>query len=250
MSKIRVTIWNEYRHEKSEEKIAAIYPEGIHGQIAKAIGCDDFEIRTAVLDDPEHGLTDEVLDNTDVLIWWAHQAHWEVSDEIAEKVKQKVYMGMGLICLHSAHYSKVFQKVVGTTGNLLWGDNKQEVIWNINPIHPIAKGLPSHFKLEAEEIYAEPFQIPEPDELVFLGWFETGYVFRSGCCWRRGYGRVFYFQPGHEEFPVYYNENVIKVIKNAVYWAKPAETGYVKQWGAPCIGGEFVPDGELNGFGR
>ena len=248
MKKINVTIWNEFRHEKENDVVKALYPDGLHAQIAKMIGCDDFNITLAALDDPQHGLSDEVLNSTDVLIWWAHMAHWEVSDEIAEKVKQRVYMGMGLICLHSAHYSKVFQKVVGTTGNLLWGAEVKEVVWNINPTHPIAKDIPSHFVLDADEIYAEPFQLPEPDEIVFLGWYETGYLFRSGCCWRRGYGKVFYFQPGHETCPIYYNETVTKVISNAIRWAAPAEAGYKLQEGSPCIGGDFVPSEELDFF--
>lgn len=246
MNKIKVTVWNEYRHEKTNDEVKKIYPEGIHTAVAKAIGCDDFEVRLAALDDEYQGLPDDVLNSTDVLIWWGHMAHHEVDDALVEKIRHRVYMGMGLICLHSAHHSKVFKSVIGTTGNLTWGDNVEEVIWNINPIHPIAAGIPSHFKLEAEEVYAEPFQIPDPDETVFLSWYKTGYVFRGGCCWRRGAGKVFYFQPGHETVPSYHNEYVGRIIKNAVYWAAPAETGYKIAEGCPYLGGDFVPDGELS----
>ena len=246
---IRVTVWNEYRHEKQNPQVAELYPNGIHATVAEAIACDDIEVRLAALDDPDQGLPDSVLDTTDVLIWWGHLAHGEVDDALVERIRKRVYGGMGLICLHSAHHSKVFRSVIGTTGNLTWGNNVHEVIWNINPTHPIAKGIPSHFKLDAEEIYAEPFQIPDPDETVFLSWYETGYVFRGGCCWKRGAGKVFYFQPGHETGPSFHNEYVRRIIKNAVYWAAPAETGYkIVLDGCPYLGGDFVPDGELDAF--
>lgn len=248
MKKIHVTVWNEFRHEKTKEHVKSLYPDGMHAVIADAIGSEDIEVTLATLDDPCQGLSDEVLQNTDVLIWWGHKCHNEVDDALVEKIRQRVFMGMGLICLHSAHHSKIFRAVIGTTGNLTWGDNKKEVLWNINPTHPIAKGIPSHFKLEAEEIYAEPFQIPDPDETLFLGWYETGYVFRSGCCWRRGAGKIFYFQPGHESVPTFYNEYVRQIIKNAVYWAAPAETGYKVSADCPYLGGNFVPDEELHDF--
>jgi trehalose utilization protein len=221
--KIRVTVWNEYRHEKVNEKIAAIYPNGIHGAIASYLGEDsEIEVRTATLDEPEHGLTEEVLDNTDVLIWWGHRAHDEVSDEIAERVQKKVLCGMGLIVLHSAHYSKPFKKLMGTSCSLKWREvGERERIWVVEPGHPIAEGLNEYFELEHEEMYGERFDIPEPDTLVFIGWFQGGEVFRSGCCYNRGYGKVFYFQPGHETYPTYHKPEIIKVIKNAVKWARP-----------------------------
>ena len=220
---IRVTIWNEYRHEREEPEIAAVYPEGIHAAIAAHLGQDaEFEIKTATLDEPSHGLTDEVLDHTDVLIWWGHRAHAEVSDEIVKKVHERVLCGMGLIALHSAHYSKIFKALMGTTCSLLWREvGERERIWVVEPNHPIAEGIDSYFELEHEEMYGERFDIPAPDELVFLSWFKGGEVFRSGCCYKRGYGRVFYFQPGHESYPNFHNENVIKIIKNAVKWAAP-----------------------------
>ncbi|MBR6917447.1 MAG: ThuA domain-containing protein [Clostridia bacterium] len=246
---INVTIWNEFRHEKTNDKVREIYPDGIHAYLKGALECEEIKITLAALDDPDQGLPDEVLNNTDVLIWWGHMHHWEVSHELAERVKNRVYAGMGLICLHSAHYSKIIQKVVGMTGHLTWGDEVKEVVWNINPTHPIAAGLPTHFILPKEEIYGEPFQIPEPDELVFIGWYETGHVFRSGCTWRRGYGKVFYFQPGHESVPTFHDANVQKIIKNAIYWAAPAHTeGYKLQDTSPYIGGKFVGEEENEQF--
>jgi trehalose utilization protein len=221
--KIRVTVWNEYRHEKENEKIAAIYPQGIHGSIAAYLGEDnEFEVRTATLDEPEHGLTEEVLNDTDVLIWWGHCAHGEVSDEIVERVHKKVLCGMGFIALHSAHYSKPFKKLMGTSCSLKWREvGERERLWVIEPGHPIAEGINQYIELEHEEMYGERFDIPEPDTLVFIGWFQGGEVFRSGCCYHRGYGKVFYFQPGHETYPTYHKPEIIKVIKNAVKWARP-----------------------------
>jgi len=217
---IRVTVWNEFVHEKEDEKVRVIYPEGIH----KAIGSflreeKDFEVKYATLQEPEHGLTQEMLDNTDVLIWWGHMAHSEVSDEIVGRVNNRVMSGMGLIALHSAHYSKIFKMLMGTTCSLKWREiGEKERVWVIEPSHPIAEGLGEYFELEHEEMYGERFDIPAPDTLVFTSWFQGGEIFRSGCCYTRGYGKVFYFQPGHETYPTYYNENVQKVIKNAVRW--------------------------------
>ena len=219
MSKIRVTVWNEGRHEKKNPQVTEIYPNGIHGAIADILGeCDDMEVRTATLDEPEHGLTDEVLKDTDVLIWWGHMAHGEVRDDIVEKIRNRVYRhGMGFFAVHSGHHSKPFRAIVGTTGDLTWGRDRQEIVWNILPQHPIAKGLPQRFEL-FEEMYGEPFAIPTPDELIFASWYADGNIFRSGCTFYRGVGKVFYFQPGHELCRSFYNENVRTVIKNAVHW--------------------------------
>jgi trehalose utilization protein len=221
--KIRVTVWNEYRHEKTHEEIAKCYPNGIHGAIAEYLSEQGLDVKTATLDEPEHGLTDEVLDNTDVLTWWGHMAHRDVDDAIVEKVKQRVLDGkLGLIVLHSGHFSKIFKSLMGTTCNLKWHEiGEKERIWVVEKSHPIAEGLPDYFELEHEEMYGEHFGIPAPDELVFLGWFESGYVFRSGCCFNRGNGRIFYFQPGHETYPNFFDANVRKVIYNAVRWAAP-----------------------------
>lgn len=220
---IHVTVWNEYIHEQQEERIRAVYPDGIHGAIAQMLGKDtDFVIRTATLDMESHGLTDAVLQKTDVLIWWGHVAHKDVSEEIAEKVKQRVLDGMGLIVLHSGHLSKPFVKLMGTVCRSKWRENdEKERIWVIEPSHPIAYGLPEYIELEQEETYGERFEIPAPDELVFISWFSGGEVFRSGCCYKRGLGKIFYFRPGHEEYPTFYREDITQILKNAVRWAAP-----------------------------
>lgn len=221
---MNITVWNEYRHEKESEKVRLHYPEGIHKVIADFL---EGDVTTATLDMPEHGLTEEVLNRTDVLIWWGHKAHDEVNDEIVEKVHQRILEGMGFIALHSAHFSKVFKKLMGTGCDLKWREaGEKERIWVINPAHPIAEGLPEYFELEEEEMYGEHFDIPAPDELLFISWFEGGEVFRSGATFTRGNGKIFYFRPGHETYPTYHNEYVQKVIKNAVNWVKPTQATY------------------------
>ena len=217
---IRVTVWNEYLHEVNQLEVAAIYPDGIHGCIKAFLEVNpEITVKTATLNMENHGLTEEILNETDVLIWWGHMAHDKVSDETAQLVQKHVLAGMGLIALHSAHHSKVMKLLLGTTLNLKWRHGDRERVWCVNPSHPIAAGVPEQFALEKEEMYGEPFDIPEPDETVFMGWFAGGEVFRSGVTFRRGRGRIFYFQPGHEEYPIYHDKNVQRVIENAVLWA-------------------------------
>ena len=221
---LRVTVWNEFLHERTEESIRAVYPEGIHNCIKEFLQTDEIEVRTATLDMPECGLPDEVLESTDVMIWWSHAKQDDLPDEIAKKVADRVLKGMGLIVLHSAHKSKPFMRLMGTTCDLAWRDGDRERVWCCNPSHPIAQGIPEHFELPEEEMYGEFFDIPQPDDLIFLGWFRGGEVFRSGCTFRRGHGKVFYFQPGHEAHPIYRNEIIQQIIKNAVQWARPSSS--------------------------
>lgn len=219
---IRVLIWNEYHHEKTRESVRAVYPEGIHNCIRAFLSVnDDLEIRTATLDEPNAGLSDELLEETDVLFWWGHVRHNNVPDEWVEKIRNRVLRGMGLIVLHSGHHSKIFRSLMGTTCNLLWREGERERVWNIAPGHPIMKGVGEYFELPHEEMYGERFDVPQPDELLMLGWFSGGEVFRSGCTWTRGLGRIFYFQPGHEAYPTFYDATVQKILTNAVYWAAP-----------------------------
>lgn len=220
---LNVLVWNEHRHEKKRPKVAAIYSRGIHEAIAGFLRANpDFSVRTATLDEPDHGLTPAVLDATDVLIWWGHHAHEEVRDEIVDRVHRRVLEGMGLIALHSAHYSKIFKRLMGDTCSLQWRQvGEKERVWTICPSHPIAAGVGECFEIPAEEMYGEPFGIPTPDELIFISWFAGGEVFRSGATWRRGHGKVFYFRPGHETYPTYHQPEVQRVITNAVRWARP-----------------------------
>jgi trehalose utilization protein len=223
---LNITIWNEYLHERKNPAVAAIYPKGIHGALAEALADDSLRIRTATLEEPEHGLTDETLNTTDVLIWWGHLAHRQVEDAVVEKVYKRVLEGMGLIVLHSGHASKIFSKLLGTpTGQLKWREaDDKERIWVIDPAHPIAEGLGEYIELPKEEMYGEHFNIPASDELVFVSWFEGGEVFRSGVTYHRGRGKIFYFRPGHETYPTYHNKEIQKVIANGVRWAAPSRT--------------------------
>ena len=220
---MKVTIWNENLHEKSNSLVTKIYPGGIHGYLKTVLECDDIEVRTATLDMEEHGLTEEVLADTDVLVWWGHMGHARVSDEIVDRVQTAVLGGMGLVVLHSGHHSKIFRKLMGTTCNLKWRDHARERIWVVKPNHPIAEGVEDGFLLEDEEMYGEAFDIPNPDDVIFIGWFNGGEVFRSGCTFTRGNGKIFYFQPGHETNSAFHTENVQKVIRNGVRWACPVK---------------------------
>ena len=223
MDTIRVTVWNEFVHEQENDEVRRIYPKGIHGALAAALGNDpQLKIRTATLREPHHGLTEEVLAQTDVLTWWGHAAHDEVSDEVAAHVQERVIDGMGLIVLHSGHYSKPFRRLMGTGCLLCWREaGERERIWVVNPGHPIAQGVGEYIELPNSEMYGEPFGIPMPDEQVFISWFEGGEVFRGGNCWYRGSGRIFYFSPGHETYPVYHNASIQRIIRNAIHWARP-----------------------------
>ena len=218
---IRATVWGENHHEQTNKIVAGLYPGGMHKCIADALNADPgIRASTAVLQDPEHGMTAARLAETDVLLWWGHARHGLVEDAVVERVAEAVWAGMGLIVLHSGHFSKIFKRLMGTPCNLTWREaGERERLWLTSPNHPIAAGLPNHFELETEEMYGEPFGIPEPQETVFVSWFQGGEVFRSGVTYKRGAGSVFYFRPGHETYPTYHDANVQRVLKNAVKWA-------------------------------
>jgi trehalose utilization protein len=245
---IRVVVWNEFRHEKQEEKVRNIYPNGMHHVIGDYLKKEAFHVTTATLDEPEHGLTDEVLDRCDVLIWWGHVAHVEVKDEVVEKIHQRVLQGMGLIVLHSGHFSKIFKKLMGTSCNLKWREaNEKERLWVVAPGHPVVEGIGPYIELDQEEMYGEFFDIPKPDQVIFISWFEGGEVFRSGCTFTRGKGKIFYFRPGHETYPTYYHPQILKVIANAVRWAAPVNRGEMVFGNVPPLE-EIAAKGE--GIGR
>ncbi len=240
-SPIRVTVWHEYRHEKKHPVVQKGYPDGMHTVMKSAIEehlGDQVVVKTATLDqDDNHGLSDEVLASTDVMTWWGHCAHGDVKDEIAAKVAQRVREGMGLIVLHSGHYSKPFKLLMGTGCHLKWREAAEmERLWNVSPGHPITAGMDKDYiQLDHVEMYGEHFDIPQPDELVFVSWFEGGEVFRSGCVWKRGAGRVFYFRPGHETFPLYFNPDVRRVLANGVKYVAPMLGTVPYRTNSPCI---------------
>ena len=236
---MKITVWNEFAHEKSDPAVKAIYPDGIHQVVAGFLREAGYEVRTATLDDPECGLTDEVLDDTDVLFWWGHMRHGDVPDAVVSRVYRHVIAGMGMVVLHSGHASKIFQKLMGTpSGELKWRESgDKEILWVIEQGHPITRGIGEKIILEHEETYGEHFLVPQPDELVFISWFTGGEVFRSGCVYKRGRVKIFYFRPGHESVPTYHNPDVQKVLVNAaayVYTPK-AEAPYQYGWVKPTV---------------
>src|ERR1700757_1783811 len=158
MSKIRIVVWGEYVHEQRSEAIRKIYPNGMHSSIARSLADDaSFEVSTATLQEPEHGLSQSRLDQTDVLTWWGHVAHDQVQDQIVDRVQKRVLEGMGLIVLHSGHYAKIFKRLMGTSCSLIWREaGEKERIWVCNPGHPIAQGLKGYFEIPHEEMYGEP----------------------------------------------------------------------------------------------
>ena len=241
---MKITVWNEFAHEKTDKGVKAIYPDGIHMCIARALEAAGYDVNTATLDEPECGLTQEVLDETDVLFWWGHMCHDDVPDKIVNRVYKRVMEGMGMVVLHSGHASKIFQKLMGTQSyNLKWRESgDKEILWVIEQGHPITEGIGENIILEHEETYGEHFVVPEPDELVFISWFSGGEVFRSGCTYKRGRGKIFYFRPGHESLPTYHNEKIQKVLANAAkyVYTPRLETPYKYQW-CPSILEEKKP---------
>lgn len=223
---IKVIVWGENVHENTNDDVRSLYPIGMHGCIANALNNrSGIEATTATLQEPEHGLSVESLASTDVLIWWGHAAHGDVSDDIVDRVQQRVWEGMGLIVLHSAHFSKIFKRMMGTPCSLTWREaGEKERLWSINRSHPICHGIDDFFELPQSEMYGEPFTVPEPMETVFISWFEGGEVFRSGLTWTRGAGKIFYFGPGHETYPIYHDANVQTILGNAVHWAANTST--------------------------
>lgn len=239
---MNVVVWNEHVHERRPGRPAELYPEGIHGAIASGLRTVGIEATSATLADPEHGLPPERLDATDVLVWWGHLAHEDVPDELAARVQRRVLEGMGLVVLHSAHHSKPFRLLMGTTCNLRWREaDDRELVWVVDPAHPIAEGLPAVIELAEHEMYGEFFDIPAPDELVFVSSFSGGEVFRSGCCFRRGKGRIFYLGPGHETYPVYHDRLIQRVLANAVRWAHNPQPAAVEIDVVNALPGWFSP---------
>lgn len=240
----RTIVWGENVHEQKNETVAQLYPQGMHSAIRDLLNTDDaISAETATLQEPEHGLPQERLDATDVLIWWGHAAHGAVEDTVVERVVERVWSGMGLIVLHSGHFAKVFKRLMGAPCNLTWREaGERERVWVVNPRHPIAAGLPASFELENEEMYGEPFGVPEPLETVFISWFQGGEVFRSGLTYRRGAGNIFYFRPGHETYPTYHDATVGQVLRNAVKWAHNPQPSLQDVTAAPNVPVDKAPE--------
>jgi len=248
-SPVRATVWGENVHERTEDAVRALYPEGMHAAIADGLDSvlgERVRVRTATLQEPEHGLTQAVVDDTDVLTWWGHAAHGDVDDAVVDRVHEAVLGGMGLLALHSAHYSKIFRRLLGTSCDLRWrNDGERELVWTVDPAHPVAAGVPQPIVIDAHEMYGEHFDIPAPDELVFVSSFAGGEVFRGGCCFRRGAGRIFYFSPGDQDYPIYHRDDIRRVLANALEWAAPPP-GAVRR---TMSGSPMSPRGWFEGAG-
>lgn len=248
---VNVVVWGENRHEQIDPSIARRYPDGMHGAIQQGIEQllgSRASVRTVTLDDPQHGLTEELLETTDVLVWWGHAAHQEVAEEVVERVHRHVLAGLGLIVLHSGHFSKIFKKLMGTSCALRWrAETDRELIWTIDPTHPITQGVPHPLIIESQEMYGEFFDIPVPDELIFISSFGGGEVFRSGCTWKRGHGRIFFFSPGDQEYPVYFQPEIRRVIANAVEWAATSRPERTLPKLSRVYSGEFFPEFDSDG---
>jgi trehalose utilization protein len=220
---MKVLVWGENHHEKHDEATQRLYPDSMHETIAaglRAVLGADAVVDTATLDDPEHGLTEERLADTDVLFWWGHARHDAVDDVVVERAHRAVLGGMGLVVLHSGHFSKIFIRLMGTTCSLRWRQGEdRELVWTVSPTHPIAAGVPHPIVIPAQEMYGEFFDVPAPDELVFVSSFSGGEVFRSGMTFSRGRGRIFYFSPGDQDYPVYHQPEIQRVLGNAAGWA-------------------------------
>ena len=226
MKKLKVAIWNEFIHERENnavgEYIRKIYPDGIHNFLADILAADDVETIPVSLDMPEQGLHDDLLNTIDVLVWWGHCAHDKVSDLLVDKIQKRILSGMGLIVLHSGHYSKIFRRMMGTACRLRWREaGEKERLWVVAPEHPIAREVPETFVIPHQEMYGEPFDIPDDGKIIFMSWFEGGNVFRSGVTFTRDRGKIFYFSPGHETYAVYHDPNVRKILANSVRWCAP-----------------------------
>jgi trehalose utilization protein len=241
---VRALVWGENVHERENAEVARLYPDGMHGAIANALRADpEIEAATATLEQPEHGLSEAQLDKTDVLLWWGHAAHGKVEDAIVERVANRVWQGMGLIVLHSGHFSKIFKRLMGTPCSLKWREaGERERLWVINRSHPIAAGLNDRVEVPMTEMYGEPFTVPEPDETLFISWYQGGEVFRSGMTWRRGAGKIFYLSPGHETYPIYHQSEIQQILRNAVKWAHDPAPRWTDIAEAPNAPVETAPE--------
>jgi len=213
--KMRVLCWSE------RTEPANVYPQGINGAIAGFLRRSaDLDVRTASINDGEQGIGKAAIDATDVLVWWGHLKHKDIDDaHVAEVIRQIRERGLGFIGLHSTQGAKVFTGALGCSGEIGgWReDGKREFLKCVAPSHPIAQGL-GDFTLAQTEMYNEPFQVPPPEKTIFFSYWEGGEQFRSCNVWSAGKGRVVYFRPGHESFPIYHQELPLRVVKNSVTW--------------------------------
>ena len=268
--KIRVLIWDEQQPKQKQA-----YDHYIGATLAKHLEkSNKFEIISTHIDAPQHGIDVATLDATDVIIWWGHVRHSEISISETKPIIDRIKDGkLSFIALHSAHWATPFMEAMNektreitekkfqvaseavkyvappgrvpphkssvltpfylaytrgrVTGEVqvnlpnccfpAWrADGKPSLMRSVSMSHPIATGIPSSFKIAKTEMYSEPFHVPEPDTVIFEEYWDAGEWFRSGMVWNIGKGKVFYFRPGHETYPVFKEPIPLKVIENAV----------------------------------
>jgi trehalose utilization protein len=213
---LRVRVWCEGTAPR------AVYPNDVDGAVADHLAkSPGVDVRRARLADPSAGLADEALDATDVLIWWGHLRHDEVPGARAEAVVKRVRAGkLGLIALHSSCASKPFKALMGMScepGG--WReDGRPEHVKVVAPDHPIARGVVP-FTIPRSDMFAEPFEVPNPEAVVLVSSWDRGESVRSGLTWTIDKGRVVFLRTGHDAFPVLFHPSVRQVLANSTLWA-------------------------------
>ncbi len=220
---MKVTIVCEYNSSMDSLEGKKAYPNGMGNCLKDFLQSAYDDVTLITYDDKgADELTDDIIEKTDVMFWWGHWYHGAILEELADKIVSRVQRGMGMVFLHSAHMSKPFKKLIGSTGTLKWREvGEHERLWCVDMSHPIAEGLGEYIDIPQEEMYGEPFDIPKPDELVYIGWFQGGEVFRGGCVFKRGRGKFFYFNPGHETYPTYRILKIQKLLIQACEYVAP-----------------------------
>ncbi len=271
--RLKVVVWDERQPAQKQA-----YENFLGNRIADHLKTlPGLSVQSVALDDPAQGLSDEILGDCHVLIWWGHVRQAEVAPEVGIRIVDRIKQGkLALIALHSAHWSTPFIEAMNERSrqdlarlgppsastleipppkrNTVPGDNdrltpyvqtrkfpdgkvardlhlpiccfpayrndgKPSYLRVLKPEHPIVQGVPaSGFTIPHEEMYNEPFHVPEPDEVILEERWETGEWFRGGMLWTLGKGKVFYFRPGHETYPTYQQEYPLMIVANAVNW--------------------------------
>jgi len=277
---VKVVVWDEQQPAQKQA-----YSSFLGNSVAEHLGAQPgISVRSVNINDPGQGLAGGVLDDCQVLIWWGHVRHAEISAETGRSIVERIKDGkLSLVALHSAHWSTPFVEamnertrldVVGkfhSEGNerleitfvspaqrymvpkadarvtpyVSWrkfpdglakatvhlplccfpayrGDGKPSRVTLLKPDHPIAQGIPKEFEIPQTEMYDEPFHVPQPDEVILEERWAAGEWFRSGAVWKLGKGRVFYFRPGHETYPIYKQPIPLKIMTNSVRWLASA----------------------------
>lgn len=215
---VNALVWSEGTEPED------VYPRGVRGPIADYLSEEtDIEARTRSIEDEDQGVSGDDLEWADVILWWGHLRHDDVTDETVDRIEEHVREnGVGFVSLHSAHYARPYKRLIGMSGDLgghRLTDDESEYVEVCAPDHPIAEGV-DDFTLPEVEMFGEPYDIPEPETVVLHSEYSEGdEEFRSGVTFEFGEGRGFYLRPGHEEFEIYLDDNIQRIVTNATRWA-------------------------------